>query len=140
MFCPNPECPDLVDGGVRGEYVDGVTVCPRCGERLVDGIPPEREDVIGFDAGVEVETVLVTAEGTETAVVRALLEASGIPFTTSGVADQVFPGLAWIGRGCGVVGEGGVSFIVRTEDADAARELLEARELPADAEFPPSDA
>ncbi len=36
MYCPNPECPDLVEGGVRGEYVEGISVCPRCGTGLVE--------------------------------------------------------------------------------------------------------
>ena len=41
MYCPNPECLDFVEDGVRGEYVDTVTVCPKCGTRLVAGPPPD---------------------------------------------------------------------------------------------------
>ncbi len=41
MYCPNPECLDFVQDGVHGEYVDTVSVCPKCGARLVAGSPPE---------------------------------------------------------------------------------------------------
>jgi len=39
MFCPNRECPDFVDDGEPGEYVDSVTVCPKCGAALVAEFP-----------------------------------------------------------------------------------------------------
>jgi hypothetical protein len=35
MYCPNPECPDFVEDGRPGEYVDTVAVCPKCGASLV---------------------------------------------------------------------------------------------------------
>ena len=41
MYCPNPECLDFIEDGVPGEYVDTVSVCPKCGTRLVAGPPPE---------------------------------------------------------------------------------------------------
>ena len=41
MYCPNPECLDFIEDGVRGEYVDTVSVCPKCGTRLVAGPPPD---------------------------------------------------------------------------------------------------
>lgn len=28
MYCPNPECPDLVASGVPGEYREGIVACP----------------------------------------------------------------------------------------------------------------
>jgi hypothetical protein len=39
MYCPNPECPDFKQTGVPGEYIEGVTVCPFCGTKLVEQIP-----------------------------------------------------------------------------------------------------
>ena len=131
MYCPNPECPDLIEGGVRGEYVEGITQCPRCGAALVDGPPTDRRDLI--DGDVEVESIFVTADGTEATVVQSLLEASGIPFVMDGVADQHYLGLGL--AGVGVVGRGGVSFMVRKKDAATARELLEQRELVEDEEI-----
>ena len=41
MYCPNPECPDFVEDGFPGEYVENVSVCPKCGASLVAGTPPE---------------------------------------------------------------------------------------------------
>lgn len=41
MFCPNPECPDFLDTGIHGEYVDTVSKCPRCGAQLVVELSPE---------------------------------------------------------------------------------------------------
>ncbi|MEN8165770.1 MAG: hypothetical protein ABFS37_16695 [Acidobacteriota bacterium] len=135
MYCPNPDCPDLIEGGVRGEYVEGITQCPRCGAALVAGSAPDlpisRELI---DGDVEVELVFVTADGTEAAVVRSLLESSDIPFAMDGTADQDYLGLGW--AGVGVVGRGGVSFTVRSEDAAAVRELLEQRELVEDEQVP----
>lgn len=131
MYCPNPECPDLVEGGVRGEYVDGITQCPRCGQFLTAEVVADKADALHpIEGDADLEPVFVTADGTEAAVVRTLLEASGIPFSTMGDADQEYLGLGSVG--VGVVGRGGVSFLVRAEDAGAAKELLEHREIPED--------
>lgn len=133
MFCPNPECPDLIESGVRGEYVEGITHCPTCGTHLVSGSAVDSAEALRLvDGDVDLETVLVTADGTEAVVVRSMLEASGIPFMTDGDADQQYLGLGW--AGVGVVGRGGVSFMVRSEDVAAAKELLEQRELVEDQE------
>jgi len=133
MYCPNPDCPDLIEGGIRGEYVEGITLCPRCGTRLVEGVAAESAEALRLlDGDVEVESVFVTADGTEAAVIRSMLEASGIHFIMDGVADQQYLGLGW--AGIGVVGRGGVSFMVRTEDVATVKELLEQRELVEDEE------
>jgi hypothetical protein len=39
MYCPNPECIDFVQDGIHGEYVDTVTVCPKCGAALIAELP-----------------------------------------------------------------------------------------------------
>jgi hypothetical protein len=44
MFCPNRECPDFVEDGAPGEYVDSVTLCPKCGAALVAEWPAARPD------------------------------------------------------------------------------------------------
>ena len=51
MYCPNPECLDFIEDGVPGEYLDNVSVCPKCGTRLVAGPPPEAMGVSRRDAG-----------------------------------------------------------------------------------------
>ena len=46
MYCPNPECIDFQEDGAPGEYVDTVTVCPKCGTALVAELPPDWPDSI----------------------------------------------------------------------------------------------
>ena len=41
MYCPNRDCPDMQEDGVPGEYLDTVTVCPKCGTTLVAEFPAE---------------------------------------------------------------------------------------------------
>ena len=45
MYCPNPECVDVLESGRPGEYRDEYSTCPKCGARLVS-TPPE-----GSEAG-----------------------------------------------------------------------------------------
>lgn len=44
MFCPNPQCPDLVESGEPGEYREGILTCPKCGASLVPEHPSPPED------------------------------------------------------------------------------------------------
>ena len=39
VFCPNPDCPDVRKSGIPGEYVSGITVCPKCQSALVPAKP-----------------------------------------------------------------------------------------------------
>jgi hypothetical protein len=136
MYCPNPDCLDRVEEGRAGEYVDGVVTCPRCGATLVEAepLPP-----LPLNDDDEVETVLVTADGTEAAVVRSLLDASSIPYLVDGLADHDFLGLA--GAGVGIAGPGGLAIKVREVDLAAARELLAGVvELPAEVDVADDEA
>ncbi len=131
MFCPNPDCPDLEASGVRGEYTDGITHCASCGEPLVERVASESAQALQMvDGDVELETVFVTADGTEATVVRSLLDSSDIPYVLNGAAGQDYLGLGL--AGIGVIGRGGVAFRVRAEDVETVRGLLEELELPAD--------
>ena len=51
MYCPNPECPDYLEDGFPGEYVETVSVCPKCGTRLVAGPTPDRLDADSQNPG-----------------------------------------------------------------------------------------
>ena len=46
MICRNDECPDWRINGVRGQYREGITACPRCGALLVEpfGVEPARTE------------------------------------------------------------------------------------------------
>ncbi len=67
MFCPNRECPDFVEDGAPGEYVDSVEVCPKCGAALVAEWPPVESREARGDAeageGAEVEVPVCGAPG-----------------------------------------------------------------------------
>lgn len=56
MYCPNLECPDYVEDGRPGEYVDTVTVCPKCGATLIAEMPgrprPRMRDA-AWDAAID---------------------------------------------------------------------------------------
>jgi|GEM_PF-1316890 len=44
MICMNPECPDRLHMGSRGEYREGLEECPKCGARLQAPEPARPED------------------------------------------------------------------------------------------------
>jgi hypothetical protein len=90
MFCSNPECPDYEATGFHAEYVVGVTVCPACGEFLVDRLPDEAAAANGgvpaSSTGGDAELVEVhsTSDPSEIPIVKSLFEAAGIPCLTRG--------------------------------------------------------
>lgn len=129
MYCPNDECPDVITTGRRSEYREDVKVCPFCGTPLEAGAPddaPRGEDdgagAIGADDMVE---VLATADLTEVAVVRSVLDAAGIPYRVAGEESfSPFPGIVAAGSMFSPRLRGAV-FVVPRELADEARALLE---------------
>ncbi|MBL4937366.1 DUF2007 domain-containing protein [Clostridium sp. YIM B02515] len=69
MFCP--KC--------RGEYVEGIKVCPECGEKLIDEL--NEEDGVEYRPMV---TVLKTFDRGVIAIAKSLLQSEYIPFYVSG--------------------------------------------------------
>ncbi len=69
MWCPNRDCPDFLEDGRPGEYVDTVVTCPKCGAALVPEWPPAVAP--GDDAGIE----LRESDGIEPAGDAAVLAA-----------------------------------------------------------------
>lgn len=95
MFCPNTKCPDFVSTGKHGEYVDGISTCPYCGEFLVETLPGRSEtrpepDEMGahvpelYQPGDDLEPVFETSDPTEVPVVRSFLDSEGIPHVLVG--------------------------------------------------------
>jgi len=143
MFCANHECPDFELNGRHGEYREGITQCPYCGEQLVAANPsastgeaeandvePASTDAWGGheppqtdEAHADLEPVFETSDPTEIPVVRSFLDAQGIPHVV--VGDERFDAF----RGslspfrfnprAGVV-----AFLVPSAHADVTRELL----------------
>lgn len=129
MYCGNPECPDFEATGFHAEYIDGVTVCPTCGEFLVDRLP---NDAASGDAGTsttanhgdaELVVVHASSDPSEIPIVRSLLEAAGIPCLTRGEEGfDSFRGARSAFRYNPRAGE--VVFLVPADLADDARALL----------------
>ncbi len=81
MYCPNPECPNLLAHGIPAEYRDGVAECSECGHELEYGDPPAAPIEIesGLESGpVGWATVSVYDSGQAARVDKGLLEAEGI--------------------------------------------------------------
>jgi len=113
MFCP--KCGE--------EYSWDVMVCPTCDVETVDRLPgPEPTP----DA--ELVPVLATGDAGVIAVAQSLLEAEKIDFFVRGDGLQDLFGL---GRMTGFsFAMGPAEFLVRAEDADRARELLDGLTAP----------
>jgi hypothetical protein len=135
MYCPNDECPDLIATGLRSEYRDDVKLCPFCGSALVAARPDEPSrggddgapmpGTVGPEDMVEVAS---TADLTEVAVVKSVLDAAGIPYLVVGDEPfSAFPGIVAAGSMFGPRLRGAV-FTVPRERADEARALLERLE------------
>ncbi len=129
MFCGNPGCPDFEATGFHAEYVDGVTVCPTCGEFLVDQPPDEADDdttgATPSPAGGDPELVEVfsSSDPAEIPIVKSMLEAAGIRCLTRG--EEGFDSF----RGSRSAFRynpraGAIVFLVPADLADDARALL----------------
>ena len=102
MYCTNRKCPDYENTGIHGEYREGITECPYCGEALVaeeqtGGPPATPEPAPGaekFSAAPDpvavtadhsdLEPVFESSDPTEIPVVRSFLDAHGIPHVVVG--------------------------------------------------------
>ena len=60
MYCPNDDCPDFLKYGLRGEYRESFTNCPKCGAQLLPGSPssdpgtpaPVEQNASGFSGPI----------------------------------------------------------------------------------------
>jgi len=80
--CANPDCENLVRHGVIAEFLDSVDRCADCGTPLVPGEAPRPEP----PSYRELATIYQAADGTQAHLVRAALEAEGIPVNIAGEA------------------------------------------------------
>ena len=116
--CPNPDCPFYLEHGVAAEYEDRVEKCLDCGTPLAPGptpAPPKKEKELPLPDLVTVRTVVHT---TEADLIKARLEAAGIPvflknYETINANWFYANALGWI------------QVMVRAWDVHRARELLD---------------
>jgi hypothetical protein len=114
MFCP--EC--------GTEYQAGVTSCKDCEVALVAALPPEPAD----PEWVDLVTVLRSNDESQLTVAKSLLEAEGIRCLLKGSGAQ---GIVDFGQLTGAsLAMNPIELRVRSDDAEAARELLAAEDLP----------
>lgn len=106
MFCP--VC--------KGEFVAGVTICSSCNRQLVDALPDELPP-----PSLDLVTLARFLQPVDAEVAASYLEANGISVLTR---DAHTLGLNWLFASA----LGGVQLTVPQEQADAARELLAARD------------
>ena len=143
MYCPNRECPDFETTGRHGEYREGITECPYCGQQLVSMDPasaePQQEEPIpppscgpgcgapGFpppeEAGSDLEPIFETSDPTEIPIVRSFLDAQGIPHVV--VGEEQFDAFRGSLSPMRFNPRAGVAaFLVPLPYAEIARELL----------------
>jgi putative signal transducing protein len=110
MICPNcgQEYDDIL-----------IRVCPACDVDLVDRLPGAEPD-----PNIELVPVFATGDPACIAFVESLLEGEGIEYfvRSDGVQDLV--GYGRFGAGFNIA-TGPAEFVVRAEDAERARGLLE---------------
>lgn len=119
-----PYCPTCED-----EFRPGFTRCPDCEVALVDELPviPEPDDdVTGEDFVVEVHRGV---SDIRFQLVRSLLEGSGVPVHVQFIGMGRWTELGGLGAITGMPSElNAARLLVREEDSDRARALLEAAE------------
>jgi hypothetical protein len=113
MYCPR----------CRQEFREDATTCAECGVALVAEPPAVERDEAEW---VDFVTVLSTGDESEIRVAQSLLEAEGITCFANGERIQGVLGYGLAAR----LALGPVELQVCTEDEEAARELLSARDLP----------
>lgn len=132
MFCPNDECPDFLNTGLRSEYREDITACPYCGTHLETHPPTEAPPLddghplkprIADDETME--PVIEATDLTEVAVIKSVLDGAGIPYIANG--EQRFGAFrgAFVGGSIFNPSARGVVFTVPSRMAEEARSLLE---------------
>ena len=124
--CQNPACPDQESLGIAGEYVDGLTTCPKCGGPLTPAVEGEpRETVPPPDEEFVLAGSMIGAARVPLAA--SLLTDAGIPFYVKNELTQDLFGLGQIGTGYNPV-LGPVEFWVQQASLREAQTLLDSLE------------
>jgi len=117
--CPNPDCPGLARDGIVAEFVDHMSECVDCGERLAFGPAVSPDDpVLEYN---DLRTVFIASSAVQGHLVGGAIESAGIPVYIKGESLQ------------GAVGELAVDVAqvevqVPVERMDDAREIVVAFE------------
>ncbi len=123
MYCPNPDCPDLDDLGIPGEYVQEVTHCPICGAGLITEVP----EWVKRGSATSDEKLVPVLSVTNPALLplaKSILDSAGIPFTVRNELVQGLIGWGQLGTGFNLL-TGPPVILVEERKLDEARTLLE---------------
>ncbi len=114
MFCP--EC--------KAEYVKGIKICPECGVRLIDVL--NKKESTEEENFPELIAVLSTYSHGDVAIIKSILDASGIYYYFKG---EHHLGLvrAWADP---------AKLMVKKEDKDIVKDLLKDLKLQSGGWFP----
>src|SRR5262245_19564009 len=132
MWCPNQECPEALESGSRGEFVEEMVACPFCGTELVSHLPAWADP-----AASEIRLVPAMPIGDASWLprVKETLDAAGVRFRLQD--DRAQRLTAWGGATTGFdPGAGGPVVMVEEGDLERATELL--RNLKEEAGLDPS--
>ena len=123
MYCPT--CGE--------KYAWNVAGCPTCGDELVEHRPGAEPD-----PNIELVTVYRTGDAAATAVAESLLQNEEIEYMVRGEGLQDLFGYGRIAGGFNPA-MGPAEFIVRSADAERARELLKGLDEPGSGAPPATD-
>jgi len=119
-YCPNPDCPHVIDVGSPAEFLEEIQVCSDCGTRL-RWVEESQAAIPGSSPDAAVPWVLIATfmSSLEAAIAKGRLGAEGIGamFLNEHNANTEF---------CCYWGNGEIKLVVKEADAPAARELLAA--------------
>lgn len=141
MYCPNPNCPSVLEYGEAAEFRDGVTQCHECGHELEHGDAPaapateaDRPEPLPEVPHAESEDWprIAVFDGPEAAhTAKGLLESEGIEVQ---ILDEYFAGTL----AAPVTLLGGVALAVPERDSERALALIQDLSVP-DRELPLDD-
>lgn len=100
MFCP--KC--------KSEYRQGFYKCSDCGTDLVDQLPPELDNDVGY---VELVEVYSTYRQSDIAFIKSILDGESITYYFEGESSVML-----------VAGGAYARLLVKAEDVDRAKEIL----------------
>jgi len=118
MFCP----------GCKAEYVEGIKLCPECGIKLVNDLNKEKESQ-GQGNFPEIIPVLSTYSLGDVAVIKSILDASGIYYYFKG-ERQLGLVKPWADP---------AQLMVKKDDKDTVKDLLKDLKLQSGGWFPHKD-
>lgn len=134
MWCPNQECPDALEMGSPGEFVEGMIACPFCGSSLVPDLPAWADPAA---SEVRLVPVMPITDASWLPRVKERLDAAGVRFRLD--KEGVQRPTRWSGAAPGFDPNAG-GLVVMVEEGDLERATEQLRNLKEEAGLDPSGA